>query len=260
MKTNMHTDINIQQYSNYLVQWLEEQRINQYKMTGYVIGISGGIDSAVVAHLLAKANAPVHGLILPSNTTSEADIEHAKLVADSAGIDYTIAPITPTYDSFINSMKPLFNAQAQRQNVIAGNVQARLRMIALYAYAQSHHSIVVGTDNMAEWHMGYFTKFGDGGVDVVPLVQLTKGQVYEMAQHLKVPQAILDKAPSAGLWQGQTDEDEMGVSYAEIDAYLQGETVSDQAMERINFWHNRSHHKRVMAYTPDPFFTSEKQL
>ncbi|PIE47681.1 MAG: NAD(+) synthase [Gammaproteobacteria bacterium] len=246
--------MNIEKYSDYLVNWLEEQRSEQYKMTGYVIGISGGIDSAVVAHLLAKTNAPVHGLILPSATTSQSDIEHAKLVAKNVGIDYTIAPIAPTYDTFIETMQPLFNNEAERQNVIAGNVQARMRMIALYAYAQSHKAVVVGTDNMAEWHMGYFTKFGDGGVDVVPLVQLTKGQVYEMAKYLGVPQAILDKAPSAGLWIGQTDEDEMGVSYAEIDAYLESglnsDAVNDKAMERINFWHNRSHHKRMLAPAP----------
>ncbi len=250
--------MNIPQYSDYLVQWLEEQRTDKYNMTGYVIGISGGIDSAVVAHLLAKTNAPVHGLILPSATTSASDIEHAKLVAKSANIDYTLAPIAPTYDSFIDSMQALFNKKADRQNVIAGNVQARLRMIALYAYAQSHNAIVVGTDNMAEWHMGYFTKFGDGGVDVVPLVHLTKGQVYDMAKHLNVPQPILDKAPSAGLWTGQTDEDEMGVTYAEIDAYLQGETVSEKAIERINFWHNRSHHKRELAYAPKKFLPFPK--
>lgn len=220
-------------------------------MTDYVIGISGGIDSAVCAHLLAKTGSPVYGVILPSATTSQQDIDDAVAVANSADVPYIIAPITPTYDAFIDSMQPLFNSEADRQNVIAGNVQARLRMISLYAHAQSHNAVVVGTDNMAEWHLGYFTKFGDGGVDVVPLVHLTKGQVYEMGEHLGVPQAVLDKAPSAGLWEGQTDEDELGVSYAEIDAYLSGETVSEQAMERINFWHNRSHHKRTLAYAPD---------
>lgn len=246
--------MNIEKYSDYLVSWLEEQRKDLYGMEGYVIGVSGGIDSAVVAHLLAKTGAPVHGVILPSATTSENDIMHAKLVAESAEIEYTLAPISPTYDAFIETMQPLFNNEAERQNVIAGNVQARMRMIALYAYAQSHKAVVVGTDNMAEWHMGYFTKFGDGGVDVVPLVHLTKGQVYEMAKHLGVPQVVLDKAPSAGLWIGQTDEDEMGVSYAEIDAYLESglnsESVNEAAMERINFWHNRSHHKRMLAPAP----------
>lgn len=244
------SSINIQQYSEYLVSWLEEQRTDKYGMEGYVIGISGGIDSAVCAHLLAKTGAPVYGVILPSASTPQKDIDDAIAVAESAGVPYIIAPIAPTYDTFIETMQPLFNSEAERQNVIAGNVQARLRMISLYAHAQSNKAVVVGTDNMAEWHLGYFTKFGDGGVDVVPLVHLTKGQVYDLGKHLGVPQAVLDKAPSAGLWVGQTDEDELGVSYAEIDVYLSGGSVSDKAMERINFWHNRSHHKRELAYAP----------
>lgn len=243
----------LQEYSNYLVDWLNDQRTELYKMQGFVVGISGGVDSAVVAHLLAKTNAPVHGLILPSPTTSQADIDDAIAVAKSAGLTYTIAPISTVYTAFIDSMTSLFNADADRQNVIAGNVQARLRMIALYAYAQSHNAVVVGTDNAAEWHMGYFTKFGDGGVDVVPLAHLTKSQVFEMATLLGVPDSVLNKAPSAGLWLGQTDEDEMGVSYRDIDTHLMGESVSEQAMERIEYWHNRSHHKRMLPPQPKPF-------
>lgn len=243
----------LQEYSEYLVDWLNEQRTELYQMQGFVVGISGGVDSAVVAHLLAKTGVPVHGLILPSPTTAQADIDDAIAVATSAGIGYTIAPISPVYDTFMTSMDELFNREADRQNVIAGNVQARLRMVALYAYAQSHQAVVVGTDNAAEWHMGYFTKFGDGGVDVVPLANLTKSQVFEMAKLLGVPQSVLDKAPSAGLWTGQTDEDEMGVSYREIDAHLTGETVSEPALERIGYWHNRSHHKRVLPPQPKPF-------
>ena len=148
-------------------------------------------------------------------------------------------------------MQPLFNSEAERQQVIAGNVQARLRMTALYAYAQSHQALVVGTDNAAEWLTGYFTKFGDGGVDVAPLLRLRKEQVYALAELLGVPQAVCDKAPSAGLWQGQTDEAEMGVRYTEIDAFLRGESISDTARRQIDFWHQRSHHKRRMPAVPD---------
>ncbi|WP_410471565.1 NAD(+) synthase [Faucicola mancuniensis] len=244
--------MDLQAYSDYLVDWLNEQRTKLYKMQGFVVGISGGVDSAVVAHLLAKTNAPIHGLILPSATTPQADIDDAIAVANSAGLSYTIAPIAPVYQAFMDNMTALFNADAERQNVIAGNVQARLRMISLYAYAQSHNAVVVGTDNAAEWLMGYFTKFGDGGVDVVPLANLSKQQVFDMAKLLGVPQSVLDKAPSAGLWTGQTDEDEMGVTYQQIDAYLRGETVDDNAMERINYWHNRSHHKRMLPPQPKP--------
>ncbi|TNH04645.1 NAD(+) synthase [Testudinibacter sp. TR-2022] len=239
----------LQQYADYLVEWLEQQR-HFYGAKGYVIGISGGIDSAVGVNLLMKTGAPVQGLILPSDTTSAQDIADAYAVAKSAGCTVIEASISPSYRTFMQSMQPLFRDDAERQNVIAGNVQARLRMITLYAAAQNQQAIVVGTDNAAEWHTGYFTKYGDGGVDVVPLVQLRKEQVFELGRLLGVPQAVLDKAPSAGLWQGQTDEDEMGVSYAEIDAFLRGETVSVPAQKQIDFWHNRSHHKRMLAPAP----------
>lgn len=127
---------------------------------------------------------------------------------------------------------------------------ARLRMIALFTTAQSHRSIVLGTDNAAEWLTGYFTKFGDGAADVLPLAGLRKEQVFELGRYLGVPQSVLEKKPSAGLWAGQTDEAEMGVTYAEIDAYLRGETVNPQALQQIRFWHNRSHHKRMLPPKP----------
>lgn len=241
--------MNLQQYADYLVEWLEQQR-QFYGAKGYVIGISGGIDSAVVVNLLMKTGAPVQGLILPSETTSPQDIQDAYAVAEKAGCAVLEVPIIDTYRTFMHSAQPLLREDAQRQNVIAGNVQARLRMTMLYAAAQNQQAIVVGTDNAAEWYTGYFTKYGDGGVDVVPLVQLRKEQVFALGRLLNVPQAVLDKAPSAGLWQGQTDEDEMGVSYAEIDAFLRGETVSEQAQRQIDFWHNRSHHKRMLAPSP----------
>ncbi|MGY0398350.1 MAG: NAD(+) synthase [Ostreibacterium sp.] len=242
--------MNIPQYTDYLINWLEQQRQENYQVDAYVIGISGGIDSAVVAHLLTQTKALVYGLVLPSPTTPASDISDAKRIADNAGCPVQIVPISVVYQAFINSMQHLFNQQSKRQNVIAGNIQARLRMTALYTYAQSHNAMVVGTDNAAEWHMGYFTKFGDGGVDVSPLINLNKRQVYAMANYLGVPQTILDKAPSAGLWQGQTDEQEMGVSYTDIDRYLQGQAVDKIAQERIHFWHERSHHKRELATTP----------
>ncbi len=237
-------------YTDYLITWLERQRCEFYFADGYTVGISGGIDSAVVTFLLARCGVPVQGIMLPSLSTPKAEIAAAQQVADAVNCPLIISPITPTYEAFMASMQGLFNDSAKHQNVIAGNVQARLRMISLYAHAQSHNHIVVGTDNAAEWHMGYFTKFGDGGVDILPLVHLNKSRVYDLAKYLGVPQIIIDKAPSAGLWAGQTDEDEMGVSYAEIDAYLRGEVVSDNALERITFWHNRSHHKRELAAVP----------
>ncbi|AAU38495.1 NAD(+) synthase [[Mannheimia] succiniciproducens] len=237
-------------YADYLIQWLENQRTELYGMDGYTLGVSGGIDSAVCAHLAARTGAPVQALILPAEVTSPSDVADAQATLESAGIDGQIISIAPWYDLIMQQLSPVLNSEPERVNVLKGNLMARLRMIALFTTAQSHRSIVLGTDNAAEWLTGYFTKFGDGAADVLPLAGLRKEQVFELGRYLGVPQSVLDKKPSAGLWAGQTDEAEMGVTYAEIDAYLRGETVSPQALQQIRFWHNRSHHKRMLPPKP----------
>ncbi|QIM69108.1 NAD(+) synthase [Basfia succiniciproducens] len=237
-------------YADYLIQWLENQRTELYGMDGYTLGVSGGIDSAVCAHLVARTGAPVQALILPAEVTSPSDVADAQATLESAGIDGQIISIAPWYDLIMQQLSPVLNSEPERINVLKGNLMARLRMIALFTTAQSHRSIVLGTDNAAEWLTGYFTKFGDGAADVLPLAGLRKEQVFELGRYLGVPQSVLDKKPSAGLWAGQTDEAEMGVTYAEIDAYLRGETVSPQALQQIRFWHNRSHHKRMLPPKP----------
>ncbi|MBK2106122.1 NAD(+) synthase [Francisella philomiragia] len=239
-----------EEYSKKLIEWLKNICIN-YPAEGFVIGISGGIDSAVAASLAVKTGLPTTALILPSKNNQDQDMKDGLELIKNLDIKHHIVPIQPAYDTFIESTLNFTNSQNDRQHVIKGNAQARLRMMYLYAYAQQNNRIVIGTDNACEWYMGYFTKFGDGAADILPLVNLKKSQVFEMGKYLKVPQNIIDKAPSAGLWQGQTDEDEMGVTYQEIDNFLDGKEVSAKALERINFWHNRSHHKRSMAFTPN---------
>lgn len=239
-----------EEYSKKLIEWLKKICIN-YPAEGFVIGISGGIDSAVAASLAVKTGLPTTALILPSKNNQDQDMKDGLELIKNLDIEHHIVPIQPAYDTFIESTLNFTNSQNDRQHIIKGNAQARLRMMYLYAYAQQNNRIVIGTDNACEWYMGYFTKFGDGAADILPLVNLKKSQVFEMGEYLKVPQNIIDKAPSAGLWQGQTDEDEMGVTYQEIDNFLDGKEVSAKALERINFWHNRSHHKRSMAFTPN---------
>lgn len=239
-----------EEYSKKLIEWLKKICIN-YPAEGFVIGISGGIDSAVAASLAVKTGLPTTALILPSKNNQDQDMKDGLELIKNLDIEHHIVPIQPAYDTFIELTLNFTNLQNDRQHVIKGNAQARLRMMYLYAYAQQNNRIVIGTDNACEWYMGYFTKFGDGAADILPLVNLKKSQVFEMGKYLKVPQNIIDKAPSAGLWQGQTDEDEMGVTYQEIDNFLDGKEVSAKALERINFWHNRSHHKRSMAFTPN---------
>lgn len=237
-------------YTSKLVQWLKKSCLN-YPAEGFVLGISGGIDSAVAAALAVQTGLPVTGLIMPSNNNDKQDTLDAIALAKNLNIEYHLIPIQPAYETFLDSVDSIKNFANDRQHVIKGNAQARFRMMYLYAYAQQNNRIVIGTDNACEWYMGYFTKFGDGAADILPLIKLKKSQVYELGKHLDIPENILTKAPSAGLWLGQTDEAEMGVTYEEIDDFLDGKHVSDYALSRIQFWHNRSHHKRVMAKTPD---------
>ncbi|MDO4434914.1 MAG: NAD(+) synthase [Cardiobacteriaceae bacterium] len=237
-------------YCDLLIQWLEEKRQQYYQLDGYMLGLSGGIDSAVCAHLLAKTGSPVHILMLPASVSSEQDLRDAEQVLQDTGLTGQTISIEPLYQLALTMLQSALHPAPERQQVLHGNLMARIRMLMLFTTAQSHRAIVVGTDNAAEWHTGYFTKFGDGAADVVPLIHLRKEQVYELAKYLGVHRRLIEKAPSAGLWTGQTDESEMGVSYAELDAFLRGEAVSEIAQERISFWHERSHHKRTLPLAP----------
>src|SRR5690606_26559298 len=137
------------------------------------------------------------------------------------------------------------NSFSQGQDQLANaNLRARLRMSTLYTIAAHRNYLVVGTDNASEWYTGYFTKYGDGGVDILPLVDFTKTEVREMAKVLGVPEKIIKKVPSADLWEEQTDEMEMGITYAVIDAYLKGETIPEADKVLIESMHEKSQHKR----------------
>lgn len=238
-------------YVDYLVRWLEEMRQNVYQLEGYVLGISGGIDSAVCAHLIKRTGAPVRLFMLPTAVNDPNDLRDGAQLAEQLSLPIETISIQPMFDTVCETLKTQLNPYAEREGVLWGNLMARLRMVSLYTIAQSYKAVVIGTDNAAEYYTGYFTKYGDGAADVLPLARLSKGEVYELARYLGVVETIINKAPSAGLWQGQTDEDEMGVSYAEIDAFLKGKTVSKEAQERIDFWHQRSHHKRCLPPMPE---------
>ncbi|MET3699970.1 NAD+ synthase [Bacillus oleivorans] len=241
---------------NHLVSWLQ-LKVKEANANGAIVGISGGIDSAVVTHLIKRAFPnDSFGLIMPCKSNPR-DQEDALKVVESSEIDYRIIDLSETHTVLMDQIKKQI-AEAgtwndERAKLGEANTKARLRMTTLYAVANNYGYIVVGTDNAAEWHTGYFTKYGDGGVDLVPLVHLTKGEVREMAKYLGVPDDVINKAPSAGLWEGQTDENEMGTTYDMIDAYLRGETIPEKDRQIIEKMHAMSEHKRHLAAAPPKF-------
>ncbi|MDQ4045582.1 MAG: NAD+ synthase [Chloroflexota bacterium] len=223
--------------------WIGEH-IRGAGLSGAVLGLSGGIDSAVVSGLCARAVGPenVLGIIMPAHSLP-LDAEHAELVAREWGIEYKTIDLSEIYDSMIALL-------GEGNDLAKANVKPRLRMISLYYHANSSNRMVIGTGNKSELLVGYFTKYGDAGVDLLPIAGLYKHQVRDLAREIGVPQPIIDRPPSAGLWEGQTDEQEMGVSYADLDRVLEAMETGEEpdvdptARERIMRMYRGSEHKR----------------
>ena len=187
---------------------------------GLVLGLSGGLDSSVVAALSVEAigKDKVLGNILPCQSDSQ-DKEDALVVANYLGIETIELDLTPTFNKLFNSIYNIFRKLPLEMT--SANIKARLRMIVQYAFASEKNYLVIGTGNKTELLLGYVTKYGDGGVDIEPLGDFYKTEVFQMAREIaKIPGKIIEKAPSAGLWRGQTDEGEIGMSYMEIDKIL----------------------------------------
>ncbi|TCO80083.1 NAD(+) synthase [Marinisporobacter balticus] len=235
------------------VHWLREM-VEQSKTKGLVVGISGGIDSALVAYLIKKAFPENSlGVILPCKSNPE-DKEDALKVAKGCGIKHIEIELSDVHnallDNIVNIMKTedLFNDNNFRLS--DANLRARLRMSTIYCVANSLNYLVVGTDNAAEVYTGYFTKYGDGGVDIMPIANLQKREVYEWARYLGVAESVLKRPPSAGLWEGQTDEKEMGTTYDCVDDLVAGKDIPQRDKEIIEKLHIRSEHKRKMPEKP----------
>jgi NAD+ synthase len=198
--------------------------------SGAVIALSGGIDSAVVATLAARA-VDVYALLLPdSASTLPEDMKHAESLADDLGIDYEVIEIGDMVQMVYNK-RPMLGPDDCR--LAYANVKPRIRMIMNYFAANLDGRIVLGTGNKTELLMGYFTKYGDGGVDILPIGDLYKTRVRQLAKHIGVPEHIIAKPPSAGLWAGQTDEAEMGATYEEIDSVLYGVFDMGMSLEEV---------------------------
>ncbi|WHQ36466.1 NAD(+) synthase [Spiroplasma sp. SV19] len=239
----------LKQYLTYLTTWIKEE-VTKAHCNGVVVGLSGGIDSAVVGLLAQKAFPEQHLTVVMPCYSDQFDQECANLLINTHQLKHQIVDLSLTYDQLVATL-----ALPQHQLALA-NIKPRLRMTTLYALAQSHNYLVLGTDNADEWHVGYFTKYGDGGVDLVPLIHLVKGEVQQAAHLLGVPSEIIMRPPTAGLWTAQTDEQELGVSYQQLDFYLQGKQVPVAVAQRIEHLHQVSEHKRQLAKAPPVAFSS----
>lgn len=237
----------IEQKIEKTVEWLRE-RVEVSGTKGILVGLSGGIDSSVVSFLIKKAFPENSlGVILPCKS-HDSDKEDAIAVAKACKIKFVEVDLTLEQDSILNSvvseLGDSFDENSRR--LTDANLRARMRMSTLYAFANAKGYLVAGTDNAAELYTGYFTKYGDGGVDILPIASLSKGEVYEWAEALGVPESVIIRPPSAGLWEGQTDEIEMGTTYEMIDKYLEGKEIPIDDKQIIDRMHTRSEHKRVM--------------
>ena len=213
-----------------LVSWIRES-VLAGGCRGAVLGMSGGIDSSVVAALCQRAlPQSVLGVLMPCHSHPQ-DSQHALAVASKFSIPTRTVVLDSVYDTLI---KLLPEDSADPANRLArANLKVRLRMTTLYYFANQLRYMVVGSSNRSELTTGYFTKYGDGGVDIAPIGNLVKRQVRELARSLGIPDEIISKPPSAGLWAGQTDEADMGFSYEELDGYLLTGQASDAVRARI---------------------------
>ncbi len=230
---------------------------------GVVIGISGGIDSAVVTKLCADAIGPdkVLNVFMPSRVTPAEDYKTTAELCSMFGTEYKVIDIQPAVDALMAVLLSGKETPLER-----GNVSARCRMIVLYNLAKKRNSIVMGTSNQSELMMGYFTKFGDGACDVTPLANMYKTEVRQIAAMIGIPNAIIAKPPSAGLWEGQTDESDMGIKYADLDrilysmeqdrtdAQIEADTgISKDVVAGIRAQVESMEHKRLQPIRPDEF-------
>ncbi len=240
-----------------------ESVVESANADGAVIGLSGGIDSSLTATLGAKALGPerIHGLVLPSAVNPDESMSDAEQLASGLGIEYDVIEIGPIVSSFFDAYPA-----GKDEQTPAGNVRVRARAVLNYFVANTENKIVLGTGNRSEALTGYFTKYGDQAVDCNPIGNLYKQQVRQLGAHVGVADELIEKPPSAEMWHGQTDAQEMGVSYDLLDAvlalHIDGpltrratvETLGIEAaaVDRVRELYHSSAHKRVLPAAPEP--------
>ncbi len=232
-------------------EWIRE-RVKDAGAKGVVMGMSGGLDSSVTAVLCKKAFPDTSlGLIMPCFSSKE-DVEHAKIVAKKFGIETKEKDISDIFKFFLNTLEGReYDRNANEEiDIAVANLKPRLRMICLYYFANKLNYLVVGTGNKSELSVGYFTKYGDGAADILPLGDLLKTEERKLAEWLDIPKQILEKVPSGDLWKGQTDESEIGMSYDVLDRILLAMESGDfsgcdpELVEKVKQMMEASMHKR----------------
>jgi NAD+ synthase len=230
---------------------------------GAVLGLSGGIDSTTTAYLACEALGPegLHGLVMPSRVNTEENMSDAERVAQDLGIEYDVVEIEPIFEAFTDAYP-----EGADDRMAAGNVRVRIRGVLNYFVANHENRMVLGTGNRSEAMTGYFTKYGDQAVDCNPIGNLYKMQVRQLAASMGVPQDLVEKEPSAEMWLGQTDEEEMGVDYDTLDCILAMHVdgpfsksatartlgLEESVIERVADLVEGSAHKRAMPPAPEP--------
>lgn len=246
---------NIDTHINNLIGWIKTE-FSKTGAKGAVVGMSGGIDCCVTARLLNLADIPTTVVMMPYGNSMDlsGDRLHAKTFIYKFGLNDSEIDITKTVDELIRVSKMgsciLDRTEGSTKttnipitNEAINNIKPRVRMTALYTLGQSMECLVVGTGNLSERMLGYFTKWGDGACDINPIGNLTKTQVRIIAKHIGIPDEIINKAPSANLVEGQTDEDDLGMTYYDIDRYILTKEGSKEVIVRFNKIHNKIQHK-----------------
>lgn len=248
----------LKEYLEHLQDYLRDYLANA-KSNGYVLGLSGGVDSSLVAVLAAKAvgKEKVTCIMMPIHSLKE-DLEDALKLAKHFDLKHEIVDASEVFDRYISAFVDI---GIELDTATKSNLKARIRMSILYAYAQKNNCLVLGTDNKDERYTGYFTKHGDGAADLFVISRLLKSEVVKASKLLGIPDELAERVPSAGLFPGQTDEAEMGIKYRDIDRFLLGyEDIPEEVITKIERLHRITEHKRVPTPEPKEFIRDEDEI
>jgi NAD+ synthase len=234
MKTFFINEDHVAGYAGKIATWINEKVALAHRK-GVVLGMSGGVDCSVTARLCQLAGVDTHMVLMPygDDMKSTGSYNHSMELIEKFGFPHHVFDIQPAVDALaIPDDSSYSETDGTNHALSLANLRPRVRMTYLYQLAQRNSYFVIGTGNLAERTVGYFTKWGDGACDLNPLAMLIKQEVYALARYLEIPSCIISKKPSAGLWDGQTDEDELGMTYAQIDAYIIHGTSGNPEIDR----------------------------